>query len=51
MGPKPTEESIAANGDWHGGYLEDGSYTGTGEYDHDGNYVGPNPNAGNDEYS
>ena len=30
---------------------EDGSYTGTGEYDHDGNYVGPNPNAGNDEYS
>ena len=51
VGPKPTEESIAANGDWHGGYLEDGSYTGTGEYDHDGNYVGPNPNAGNDEYS
>ena len=26
------------------GYMEDGSYTGYGQLDKDGNYVGPNPN-------
>lgn len=49
VGPKPTEESIAANGDWLGGYMEDGSYTGYGQFDKDGNYVGPNPNETSDE--
>ena len=49
VGPKPTEKSIAANGDWLGGYMEDGSYTGYGQLDKDGNYVGPNPNDTSDE--
>ena len=44
VGSRPTEESIAANGSWLGGYMEDGSYTGYGQLDKDGNYVGPNPN-------
>lgn len=48
VGPKPTEESIAANGSWLGGYMEDGSYTGYGQLDKDGNYVGPNPNENSD---
>ena len=49
VGPKPTEESIAASGSWLGGYMEDGSYTGYGQLDKDGNYVGPNPNEGSDD--
>ena len=28
---------------WNGGYDEEGDYTGVGEYDADGNYVGPKP--------
>ena len=36
-------------GDWLGGYMEDGSYTGYGQLDKDGNYVGPNPNDTSDE--
>lgn len=44
VGPKPTQESLDANGDWKGGYNEEGGYTGTGEYDREGNYVGPSPN-------
>ena len=50
-GPKPTQESIAANGSWLGGYMEDGSYTGYGQLDKDGNYVGPNPNESSDDGS
>lgn len=29
--------------------MEDGSYTGYGQLDKDGNYVGPNPNDTSDE--
>ena len=28
---------------WHGGYDEEGDYTGEGEYDANMNYVGPKP--------
>ena len=40
VGEAPTEESMAANGNWKGGYREDGGYDGVSEYDRDGNYVG-----------
>ena len=40
VGEAPTEESMAAKGNWKGGYREDGGYDGVSEYDRDGNYVG-----------
>ena len=49
VGPAPTEESMAANGSWTGGYREDGSYDGASEYDRDGNYVGSVEDAQNSD--
>ena len=46
---KLTEELIRSFGDWHGGYTENGMFNGSGEYDHSGLYVGPNPNAAEGE--
>ena len=36
-------------GDWTGGYNESGGFDGVSEYDRDGNYVGPQSEAGSSE--
>lgn len=37
------EQKEVTDGNWNGGYDEEGDYTGAGEYDESGNYVGPKP--------
>lgn len=46
VGAKPMTALEEAITDWNGGYDEEGAYTGAGEYDADGNYVGPKPTPG-----